>query len=376
MLEINEKLKHLTEDQIHDVMELYKDKTIKLNDIIEAYAIKTTPAMLVKLFPPVETDQKCMHCGSNLYETFPSRSDTLYDTHDKFCLKCGHKEYARPTWHQKCKCQGCKAIEKAKKEEEKARLANRQERINAVYGINYERVRFDDMALSDQILLVYVLGNYKKKSQPYIDPCGNSNIVDDLTRLYEIKALTISPNSSLDAFPDDNFPYTYYPSKVRYNINVEFTETEKHLLQKCTYFTEVWDHEDLLDLYKDYLYEDLVSKFEYMMTERGLELRMSKDSKEKFFELIDDISYTKISSLCFSSARFFSDKVLTGNMSRTMANNLAFANVYKFYNNAIENGWTITTGKPYPGKRLLFFIENIINQNIDILEEVASENLI
>ncbi len=56
------------------------------------------------------------------------------------------------------------------------------------------------MALSDQILLVYVLGNYKKKSQPYIDPCGNSNIVDDLTRLYEIKALTISPNSSLDAF--------------------------------------------------------------------------------------------------------------------------------------------------------------------------------
>ena len=61
---------------------------------------------------------------------------------------------------------------------------------------------------------------------------------------------------------------------------------------------------------------------------------------------------------------------------RTMANNLAFANVYKFYNNAIENGWTIATGKPYPGKRLLFFIENVLNQNVDILEEVASEDLI
>ena len=42
-MEINEKLKHLTETQIEEVVTMYMDKSIKIADILSKYNIDVKP---------------------------------------------------------------------------------------------------------------------------------------------------------------------------------------------------------------------------------------------------------------------------------------------------------------------------------------------
>ena len=66
-MEINEKLKHLTENQIEEVVTLYLDKAVKISDILSKYNIDVKPAGLLKILPPMKTNDICVICGKNLY---------------------------------------------------------------------------------------------------------------------------------------------------------------------------------------------------------------------------------------------------------------------------------------------------------------------
>ena len=65
-MEINEKLKHLTETQIEEVVTMYMDKSIKISDILSKYNIDVKPGGLLKILPPVRTNDVCVICGEFL----------------------------------------------------------------------------------------------------------------------------------------------------------------------------------------------------------------------------------------------------------------------------------------------------------------------
>ena len=46
-MEINRKLEHLTEEQIEEVITMYKDKSIRLSNIISKYNIDVKPSGLL-----------------------------------------------------------------------------------------------------------------------------------------------------------------------------------------------------------------------------------------------------------------------------------------------------------------------------------------
>ena len=144
-----------------------------------------------------------------------------------------------------------------------------------------------------------------------------------------------------------------------------------------SYFIENSNEEELIILLKKYIYDDLIRQFEDMLNSRRLQLHISENANDKFIELIDKISYTQILTLCNRVAVFFSDKVLTGNMSKSMAKNAALLNVSKFYDRAIQSDWTINHAEIcHIGKELQFFIERILNKKTTILKDIASaENL-
>ena len=52
-MEINRKLEHLTEEQIEEVITMYKDKSIRLSNIISKYNIDVKPSGLLSILPPV-----------------------------------------------------------------------------------------------------------------------------------------------------------------------------------------------------------------------------------------------------------------------------------------------------------------------------------
>lgn len=372
-MEINRKLEHLTEEQIEEVITMYKDKSIRLSNIISKYNIDVKPSGLLSILPPIKTDEVCAICGAYLYQKLKPRTGYASDSQkDKFCLECGHWVYAKSIWEtKKCTCEGCKAIAKAEEERKK-------KQIQEIYSKEKAQINFTELTLSDQIKLVYVLMNNSFHNVSEIAPMEpEGKWIQYINRLTEIKAISVSPESAVNAFCKENFPNEYYVAKVQYNVNVIFDDEILYKINNNSYFIENSNEEELIILLKKYIYDDLIRQFEDVLNSRRLQLHISENANDKFIELIDKISYTQILTLCNRVAVFFSDKVLTGNMSKSMAKNAALLNVSKFYDRAIQSDWTINHAEIcHIGKELQFFIERILNKKTTILKDIASaENL-
>lgn len=372
-MEINRKLEHLTEEQIEEVITMYKDKSIRLSNIISKYNIDVKPSGLLSILPPIKTDEVCAICGAYLYQKLKPRTGYASDSQkDKFCLECGHWVYAKSIWEtKKCTCEGCKAIAKAEEERKK-------KQIQEIYSKEKAQINFTELTLSDQIKLVYVLMNNSFHNVSEIAPMEpEGKWIQYINRLTEIKAISVSPESAVNAFCKENFPNEYYVAKVQYNVNVIFDDEILYKINNNSYFIENSNEEELIILLKKYIYDDLIRQFEDMLNSRRLQLHISENANDKFIELIDKISYTQILTLCNRVTVFFSDKVLTGNMSKSMAKNAALLNVSKFYDRAIQSDWTINHAEIcHIGKELQFFIERILNKKTTILKDIASaENL-
>lgn len=372
-MEINRKLEHLTEEQIEEVITMYKDKSIRLSNIISKYNIDVKPSGLLSILPPIKTDEVCAICGAYLYQKLKPRTGYASDSQkDKFCLECGHWVYAKSIWEtKKCTCEGCKAIAKAEEERKK-------KQIQEIYSKEKAQINFTELTLSDQIKLVYVLMNNSFHNVSEIAPMEpEGKWIQYINRLTEIKAISVSPESAVNAFCKENFPNEYYVAKVQYNVNVIFDDEILYKINNNSYFIENSNEEELIILLKKNIYDDLIRQFEDVLNSRRLQLHISENANDKFIELIDKISYTQILTLCNRVAVFFSDKVLTGNMSKSMAKNAALLNVSKFYDRAIQSDWTINHAEIcHIGKELQFFIERILNKKTTILKDIASaENL-
>ena len=373
-MEINEKLEHLTETQIEEVVTMYMDKSIKISDILSKYNIDVKPGGLLKILPPVRTNDVCVICGEFLYKNIEARTAYSYsgEQSDRFCLNCGHKEYANNGWRRKkCDCNGCKAIEMMEYERKK-------KEIRKTYETENDRIDFAELILADQVKLIYLLFNNSFHNTSQIAPMEvKENWIEYINRMVEIKAISVSPESEVEAFCEDDFPNKYYVDKVHYDVNVIIDEATLHKINKNTYFLECSEDEELITLFKEYIYNDLIIKFEEMLEARRLQLHISENANNRFIELIDKISYTQILALCNRVAVFFSDKVLIGDMTKSVAKNAALLNVSKFYDRAVESEWTLNHAEiDYVGRELNFFIEKVLNKDITILKDVASvENL-
>lgn len=349
---------------------MYMDKSVKISDIISEYNIDVKPAGLLKILPPIKTNEVCMICGDNLYQKIEARTAYSFESEqeDKFCLNCGHIEYANSGWgRKKCNCDGCKLISRIKYESKK-------NQIKKIYTKERQKINFNEMILADQVKLVYVLFNNTFHNTSQIAPMGvEGKWIEYLNRLIEIKAISVSPESEVEAFCEEDFPKRYYVGKVQYEVNVVFDEDVLRKINNNTYFLELNKDEELVELFKDYIYDDLIVQYENMLENRRLQLHISENANRRFIELIDKISYTQILALCHRVAVFFSDKVLIGDMTKGVAKNAALLNVSKFYDRAVESEWNLYRAEiKYVGRELNFFVERVLNRDISILDDVVS----
>ena len=368
-MEVNEKLKHLTNKQIEEVIAMYQDKSIKISEILNRYNIEVKPNNLLKILPPTKTDNICKICGENLYQNIRAR--TLYsygnENQDKFCLNCGHQEYVNNGWNLKtCSCKGCEDLLRIENE-------NKKKLIKNTYAKNENIIEFDELIFEDQVKLIYLLFNNTFHNTSKIAPMEESDTwIKYLNRMVEIKAISVSSESDINAFCKEDFPNKYYVAKVIYDVNVNFDEKTLLDINNNSYFVENNDEEDLITLLKDYIYMDLIERFEEMLVDRRLQLHISEKANNRFIELIDQISYTQILELCKRVAVFFSDKTLTGNTTKSIAKNAVLLNVSKFYDRAIESDWILNHADlEYVGEELNFYIERVLNKEITILKDVA-----
>lgn len=384
-MEKHEKLQHLTDEEIQEIIELYSDPSIKTTEIIQAYNLDVQPSALLRIFPPTKTDEVCIYCGNPLYHKVPSRSASSYEREhpDKFCLVCGHTEYVKSSYGlmKQCQCKECKARAKIKKQQELDRLRREKEekkaKIQEVYGIEHDRIKFDDMDLDDQIALWYLILNNQAHSSTKTLPTDDEACVEYIKELLATGALSVDPTSDPDAFSQENFPYKARVTQINCLINVEFTVEELTALNNNEYFINTWTYDALMDSYKDVLCNDLLEQYNSLLEERSFSLHYSAETKQKFIDQLDRFAYTQMRRICYYVAKNLTDQVTTRKLPRYMANNKSLSDVVSWCNHAYENDWDVAYSNPYYlTSKLMFFVKHILNKDIDILDDIANaENL-
>lgn len=395
-----DKLDHLTPDQVNEVMELFADPSIKVKEILEAYNIDVSACYLGRILPPIKTDKVCEYCGQPMYYQPSGRENFIAFKQDSdikvdlFCKNCNHHVYKYLS--RKCTCENCtqktqKLIQKAAEE----RALQQQQKIQLiqdVYGKTYPILQFEELSPVGRFKLVYVLQN----SPAVVDTNGdsfsivinpieneavfvNDNILSDfIVDLVGDHIISISPQSSIDAFEKENFPHTGFVKKLQYTVNIKVDSAFLLRLRTNSCFN-ISDKIMLMDTYKATIYYDLMCKFNQMLQKRNLTLYISDDADAKFKSLLDKLSYSQILYLCNKVAMYFSDKVLTGCMTHDFASKVVLMNVSKFYERSISSGWEIyrrNVDVNSLNHDLYFFIDTVFNLPISILDEIASvENL-
>ena len=82
-MENNKKISHLSEEQLKEVREMYLNKKIKISEILNKYNIDVSTSSLLKILPPIITNEICKICGENLYEKIKSRTAYSYSNEKK-----------------------------------------------------------------------------------------------------------------------------------------------------------------------------------------------------------------------------------------------------------------------------------------------------
>lgn len=230
---MHQKLSHLSTQEIHTLMQRYYaiDSGETAKGLIEEYGIDTVPSNLVRIFPNICCEEKCEYCSVPL-EIRPIAKSNLRNhifEEPKICPNCKHTLSSRV-----CNCKSC--VEKRKSNLiEKAETARNQ--IRTIYGKTCPPVKYEELNLVQKVFLGALLRGYLSEDlmtiqgmDPYkITPDGRQS--DSLLKdLYEANVITVSPESSISAFIEEDFPHTYYVWRVKYNLNIEIIGDRKEYI--------------------------------------------------------------------------------------------------------------------------------------------------
>lgn len=360
------KLSHLSKQEIEEVISLYKDKSVKITDILEKYKIDVTPSNLSRILSGVAVED-CPYCHIPMIQKVRKR--TSYQDENKICYNCGHIKYEDSRLQEGCNCDGCK-----KKKEETLKYL--QGIVTNTYNKKIQKVNFCELDLKSQIDLIYVIRNNPNRNTSEIIPNktyiylknNEKAMVNKLKRLMKKGIISISTKTSIYAFNKKDFPYNPDLNKSTFDINVTFLKDDIEKINGSTYFNENADEEELCEILKEYIYDDVIAKFSSMMEKRRLKLVVSEKGSKNLKMLINKISYAEIINLCWKVSKYYSDKVVTGEIGRQKAGMMACSSVLTFYNNAINNGWELSRSNcDYVGDELNEFVTSIMCKKIELL---------
>ena len=367
---IDNKLNHLSEDEIQEVIELYENTLIPVKEILETYNINIQASRLVYILPPEKTKISCPYCDSVMFKKRKSRSiDSNFYKAVIECFECGHVMYENKNMGEKeCNCINCK-------EKERQEIINKKEIIKRLYGNSKEMKKIEEVKFKDIEELIYILSYYKLNNGLELQPVrnafyGNKKLKDIVCNLLENNILAVSPNTDIEAFDEDDFPRIVKVSLATYRINIDIDSVDD--IYTYAHNNKSFD-EMKIKLLKQYIFKDIIMNMKRMMRERGLELEVTKSGSIRLEKLIDKISYTKIIHLCLKVARHYSDKVITHKVYRAAANKVALSTVYTFYENAENNNWSLydVDYNEYVGERLEIYIKRVLGKRLDLLKNVA-----
>ncbi len=225
-----EKLSHLSQEQIEKLIQRYYDG--EKNDLlIQEYNIDIRTGLLVKTFPLLTHDDiLCPYCDIPMVSYRESKSSyTCYGKPKTFCKTCNHNNY-----HPHCNCKNCNKLREEKEEmfrQKEAKLNNTKRQI-LIESYEYENsmpISIDELTIKDKLYICALLRTSLSEDFKNINPLSSVKLNLAPTQKYKMNIISylrnklivsFSPSTSLQSIViEDNEIQVYYPMDVTLKLN-------------------------------------------------------------------------------------------------------------------------------------------------------------
>ena len=357
-----DKLSHLTDEEIENLIERYYDGE-KNNFLIDEYRIDIkSSSMLVKTFPlKIHLDKLCPFCNIPMNSYRESKSS--YSSETIFCKECQHE-----LDNTYCTCKICKdeRLEKERIEQEKQQALfdmQRQIIIDRYLEDKEYQTDFEELDIQMKLYLSALLRASLSEDLQDINPITSSNL--KLTPItpdskYENKIITFleengliifSPNTALNSISiEDSKIKGYYPLNATYRLNISKNEIDIET-DELLYFddTEESDTELLLELWLEIgLYECLeylyVRLDEYNLPSQYIGNKTISSIKEA----LNNFSISQVFYFIWNASKNAAAFYQKGNITKKHAVNLVAGNILRTMERAIAQNWDVSKyGRDY-----------------------------
>jgi len=345
---MNDKLSHLSEKQIQELIKRYYDRE-KVSDLINEYNLNLQPSQLVKNFPPELTENTCVYCEVNMVKPRVSRDSQLRKKLQEYCPNCGHEEGGF------CSCQNCMTIEWNKKDSEKQVKKDFLDTF-----LNHEdknKIEFDDLTFTEKVYLGALLREGISEDYNYIKPI--ESFINPLTPTYEFRSEIIntlndkniivihrSTDSEYIEITDyDNGNFRYYPYKVKWAINVKKDGLNKVPLIDLIINPnelEKTDYDNAFLLWKKIALYESIEYFEHSVNNiLGIEYNIGEKTRNALKDLLNDYSVSQIYGIIYRSTNNALRFQVEKETSRKHAANTIIGNAQSFGERAKVNNWDL-----------------------------------
>lgn len=340
---INPSLKHLSEDDIRELIQKYYEgkpvqKLKKTYEIISSVALK-------QLLPEKIINEKCIYCDVFYNERWHFRTE---DSNAPYCTICKHckKDF--------CTCKNCKKKLRELKEVEEIK---KRELIRSTYNEkNYERFPEIDLTLEDKLYLSVLLRGGLNESLTLITPLAQikerltstSSFTIELVKTLTGKNIIIPhPNSEISSFvEEDNFPNIFYAELVVYRLNIDPFDTHYHnMIQRLLYPSKEHFESNGIFCYEMWKKISLNESLEYLlysMNKVGFDFNPGKKTIKLFEHLLGHYSVAQLYSLIYRGVANSTKLYLEKKLPKKHAANTVITYCETQGERALAEGWTVT----------------------------------
>lgn len=360
---IDERLRHLTNDSVVELIKKYYDG-IKVSELLVEYKINVNPSQLYTLFPPLKLENKCKICNSPSIYYFESKTAYSYsnfsdkiNTTDIECGVCGHKENNRF-----CKCEYCiserKRIRDEEEEKQKKRQARKKKEIDRLYSEDkWEKVSEIDLCLEDRLYLAVLMRASLSEVGTYIEALENKidilaptdNFRASIVRTLSRKNILIPhTNSNLDLFEVLEDRVGYYIYGVNYRINIKpvdnnYEEMIKRLMYPDSNLFED-DKDFCFQMWKKIALHECLEYLLYKMDKVGYSFNPGEKTINVFEHLLENFSVAQIYNIIYRAIAYSTVRYQANEITKFHAQNLVISSCEKQGERAIADKWNL---KPY-----------------------------
>lgn len=350
---MNEKMSHLSEAQINDLMDRYYAGE-KATALLSEFQIQTTVSRLPSLFPPQVHEETCIYCNDvHLISKRLGKTALSYRSNSPKCPQCGHED---GKYCNCSNCRDCREIAKRMEDEEKE-LA-----IEAAFGGPARSfAEVSQLTFKDAVYLLTVVRHSASEDLEEVSPFGDSfplmaptfDFRNEIVKnLYAKGIVRISPLSSPSAFIfDDSFESvtSYYPAQVIWELlpgsNPASKKAYLQELEAVVKASEKWPSEWNLQMMEVALYlakHECLEYFVFQLNERGYKLdALGEKTHMTFEDLLVDYSIAQIFNLTWQAVRDVTDYNVKNGIPNYRGKNNFIGAIKTKADKARAEGWEI-----------------------------------